>query len=990
MVEALLYPKQPANAEIVVGRQLIQECPLFRQTLQRCDLALGSLPNAPEWSVIDELLRSKETSLLGQTLYSQTICTAVQLALVDLMKSWGISPSAVVGHSSGEMGAAYAAGILSFENAMIAAYYRGLYMSSGNNTDQVPGAMMAVGLTESDALEALKPYTGRLTIAAVNSPSTITISGDEDAIIELKSELDREKVFARQLQVKQAFHSHHMLPLAPAYESALRSCKGFDAQPTTCRMFSTVTARVADHHEMGAEYWATNMTNMVRFSDGIVGIVLDEYDQQNVDVLVEIGPHPALKGPCKQILQSLKMELPYVATLTRGTADFEGMLTMAGQLFSLGYPVDLAALNQNISIGQSEELVKLETGKRLPEFPSYAWDHMRYWSETRVIREHRLRRFRHSVLGHIVPGSVSDQPRWRNILRTSEIPWLAEHIIDGKTVFPGAGYISMAIEAAIRHQPSDVNVTAISLQDVSIKAPLVIPDSDEGVEILLDLRPTVTSARKKSDSWFEFSIFSYDDAGVCMEHCHGAISTEIESAARLKTFSSETNIEDLLKRTNYSTPATSFYRRLSSIGLEYGEKFKLLNGNIERGDGFAVSSLVFNPKALPSEEADVTTVHPTLLDSSFHLIFNAIESCLERTLDEPYVPSFIRSMVFDGFSTVKESLETREYQLCCQTKLLSQRVATNDMLLRDESGSTTMQINGLEVTSLGRDVFDTQKGRSLFFQQRWLPCFDLLSSHSDLSSRSLAEVVETFVHQYPNSRILHFTSSAARAKQAIGQLGLKRGQRRNVQHIDICMPENVEDVVTDIHLLASQSEVLSIGEPDGSYDLIIVSREKLDIDLASLLKGTGRVLLDDCTDAVIASSGFYRVFSTPCMSAYAPQAVETPASTDDVTVVVPNNVSERVQNILDSLKSLLPKVIPVKLQNVAEDDRLKEPGSLLVLSSLDEPPSDEKTFSSYQTILTATKKNVVWALEGATSKLDQTPAFSLPGARLGPKNQSTL
>lgn len=989
-MEALHCPKEPTNLEIVVGRQLIQESPLFRQTLQRCDLVLGSLPNAPTWSVIDELLRSKETSLLGQTLYSQTICTAVQLALVDLMKSWGIMPSAVVGHSSGEMGAAYAARILSFENAMIAAYYRGLYMSSGGNADQVPGAMMAVGLTESDALEALKPFAGRLTIAAVNSTSTITISGDEDAIIELKNDLDRQKIFARQLQVKQAFHSHHMLPLAPAYESALRSCKGFDTQPATCLMFSTVTARVADHDEMGAEYWATNMTNMVRFSDGLAGIVLDEYDQKNVDVLVEVGPHPALKGPCKQIVQSLKMELPYVATLMRGTADFESMLTMAGQLFSLGYPVDVAALNQNISIGNSEELIKLETGKWLSEFPSYAWDHTRYWSETRVIRDHRLRRFRHSVLGHIVPGSVAGQPRWRNILRISEIPWLAEHIIDGKTVFPGAGYISMAIEAAIRQRSSDVNVATISLQDVSIKAPLVFPDDDEGVEILLDLRSTVTSARKKSDSWFEFSVFSYDDAGECMEHCHGAVSTEIKPPARLQTFASETDIGALLKRTNYSIPASSFYRNLSSIGLEYGEKFKLLNGNIERGDGFAVSSLVFNPKALPSEEADVTTIHPTLLDSSFHLVFSAIESCLERTLDEPYVPSFIRSMVFDGFSTVKESLVTREYQLCSKTKLLSPRVATNDMFLRDESGSTTMQIRGLEVTSLGRDLSDTQKGRSLFFQQRWLPCFDWLSSDPGLSGRSLAEVVETFVHQYPNSRILHFTSSAARAKQAIGQLDLKRGQRRRVQHIDVCMPESVEDVITDVHLLASQSESLSIGEPDGSYDLIIVSRDNLDIDLTSLLKETGRVLLDDCTNAIIAGSSFHKIFSTPDMSAYTRQANEISVPTDDVTVVVPDTVSERIQSIVDSLRSLLPSVIPVKIQDVIEDGRLEEPGSLLVLASLDGPPSDEKTFRYFQTILTVTRKSVVWALEGATSKLDLTPVLSLLGSRLWPKNHSTL
>lgn len=127
-----------------MGRQLIQECPHFRQSLQRCDAILKELPDAPEWSIVAELSKTKETSLLGETLYSQTICTALQLALIDLMECWGIKPSAVVGHSSGEMGAAYAAGILTFESALIAAYYRGRYMSA-NRDGGVPGGMMLSG-----------------------------------------------------------------------------------------------------------------------------------------------------------------------------------------------------------------------------------------------------------------------------------------------------------------------------------------------------------------------------------------------------------------------------------------------------------------------------------------------------------------------------------------------------------------------------------------------------------------------------------------------------------------------------------------------------------------------------------------------------------------------------------------------------------------------------------------------------------------------------
>jgi len=187
-----------------MGRQLLEQSPLFKQSLERCDKTLQALPDLPDWSVITELLRSKEETRLSETRFSQPLCTALQLALVDLLAQWDITPSAVVGHSSGEMAAAYAAGILSFENAIVAAYYRGLYMGSGvQNADSVPGAMMAVGMTENEVAAELEPYVGRITVAAMNSPSSFTVSGDADAVEELRAKLTERKVFARKLQVTQ-------------------------------------------------------------------------------------------------------------------------------------------------------------------------------------------------------------------------------------------------------------------------------------------------------------------------------------------------------------------------------------------------------------------------------------------------------------------------------------------------------------------------------------------------------------------------------------------------------------------------------------------------------------------------------------------------------------------------------------------------------------------------------------------------------------------
>ena len=167
-----------------MGRQLIELSPFFRATIERCDEVLHRLPDSPEWTCIDELLRSSEESRLSQSRFSQPICAALQLAIVRLLETWGIEPSAVVGHSSGEIVAAYAAGILSFDNTIICAYYRGLYMSTGlsSTTTSPRGAMMAVGLTENEGRAELNAYEGRIDLAAINSPSSLTFSGDEDAI----------------------------------------------------------------------------------------------------------------------------------------------------------------------------------------------------------------------------------------------------------------------------------------------------------------------------------------------------------------------------------------------------------------------------------------------------------------------------------------------------------------------------------------------------------------------------------------------------------------------------------------------------------------------------------------------------------------------------------------------------------------------------------------------------------------------------------------
>ncbi|KAK5987499.1 Hybrid PKS-NRPS synthetase pynA [Cladobotryum mycophilum] len=951
-----------------MGRQLIEESPHFRQSLQRCDAVLKALPDAPDFSIVAELNKTKETSLLGQTLYSQTICTALQLALIDLMECWGIKPSAVVGHSSGEMGAAYAAGILSFENALLAAYYRGRYMSASREGG-VPGGMMAVGLPEQKCLEELKPYQGRLTIAAVNSPSTMTVSGDEDAILELKEKLTEKKVFVRQLIVKQAFHSHHMFPLAPAYENALKSNAGFKTQPAKCRMFSSVTSRIADHEKMGAAYWASNMVQAVRFSDALSGIVLDEQDDQNIDVLVEIGPHPALKGPARQTLQSLKVDLPYVASLTRGVPDFEGLLNMAGTLFSLGYPVDLIAANQNLSQALDNSLVKTPTGTNHQDLPTYTWEHRRYWAETRFIKEHRSRPFRHCTLGHRVAGSVAKHPRFRNYLRLSELPWLNEHVVENKIVFPGAGYISMAIEAVLRTEEVET-VKNIHLKDIVIKSALIVPNNDEGVEVLLELKPVTLSSKSHSDTWYEFKVFSYDENSNCTSHCHGTISLEKGESQPLEYtgfYPEGTAFTELRKKTNRSMPATTFYKNLAALGLTYGEKFRLLKGTVESGEGFSVSDLVFDPTALPSDNGDETVLHPTLLDSFFHVIFHAVEQRLGRPLDEPYVPSFFRSLKISGqFVDWRDTRDVKNLSVGSFTKLPSPRVAINDMIMQNEKGELIMEITGLEVTSLGREAPEGQGPRTLFYKQRWQPSFDMLTN---VKGKTISSIADIFAHQFPNTKILHITSDVARTKQVLRDLGVDKSERRRFAKLDAwsLKGKNLEEEYAE--LIASSEGLVDVVEPkEDSYDLVIVS--ETGVDAASYMKESGRIIFDG--EKGTTPDGLVEVFSSPLFTALKKTAEPfVPAA--ELSVVIPAaRPSSRVATILSEIQAAYNgRITATTFAEIAATGASRLAENVVVLAGLDEFASDETVFKGAQSLLISLQKNIVWPTEAATMEADR-------------------
>ena len=194
-----------------MGKCLIDSSPLFRDVLMECDKALATLALAPSWSIIDELSKPKEESRLNLAEFSQPLCTAVQLALVALLHSWGLEPDTVVGHSSGEIAAASAAGYLSLHDAIAIAYYRGLALSNalnGFSQTTVKGTMCAIGLGEKDTRAFIEGFADRVQLAAVNSPSSCTLSGPVQSIEEIIDKCAQQAHFCRKLRVNQGSVLH--------------------------------------------------------------------------------------------------------------------------------------------------------------------------------------------------------------------------------------------------------------------------------------------------------------------------------------------------------------------------------------------------------------------------------------------------------------------------------------------------------------------------------------------------------------------------------------------------------------------------------------------------------------------------------------------------------------------------------------------------------------------------------------------------------------
>jgi len=629
-----------------MGLDLMPRYPIFAESMRRSEaefLRLGA-----DWHLLEELEKTKDESSINQAWLSQPCCTAVQVALLDLLSSWGIEPQVVCGHSSGEIAASYAAGVLTAGEALQVAYFRGLHVEAlRNSRPDLKGAMLAVGISAEDALAYIGP-DDKVTVACYNSPQSATLSGDLDDVARVKAKLDAQGVFARKLDVDVAYHSAHMKFAEANYHASMNNLR-----PKRCkdgvRLYSSVTEELLDGTEMGASYWTQNLVSPVRFSQALGKILKQRATWlspglSGETMVIEVGPHAALKGPIAQIIKAAGTTGPtiYRNALKRGENGSKVLLQLAGERWQRGGPVNFRAIN--------EPALDHPKPKLLVALPTYLWHHERaHWAQSRRSAAYRFRAFpKHDILGAPTMDSIDDEPTWRVYLRSSAIPWVKGHVIQDQVVYPGAAYVSMIVEALKERymiQKRRWKGLTLHFRDIEFIRVLIVPDTENGVETITSLRPLSFSARDSSASWYEFRVFTLAaDGGASTDHCRGMVSVGSTPIANVLP---ETSSPHDLKR----FPSESLYGELRALGAKYTGHVAQLN-EIRGAHGFARCdfSIPNTSTDMPGGIEQPCLVHPLTLEAAFQSPFAALKLgdklktiYLLEGIDELYISTDIPS-----------------------------------------------------------------------------------------------------------------------------------------------------------------------------------------------------------------------------------------------------------------------------------------------------------------------------------------------------------
>ncbi|MEB3905291.1 type I polyketide synthase, partial [Mycobacterium ulcerans] len=522
-----------------------------------------------------EVIWGHDENLLNTTEFAQPALFAVEVALYRLLESWGVRPDFVMGHSVGELSAAHVAGVLSLENAAVLVAARGRLMQALPDG----GAMIAVQATEQEVLPLLG---AQVSIATINGPASVVISGAQDAVSAVAEQLRADGRRVHRLAVSHAFHSPLMDPMIDEFATVAGE---LTVNAPTIGIISNLTGQLAGEDFGSAAYWKRHVRDAVRFADSI------RFAQSaGAARFLEVGPSIGLTASIEEVLSDAAVTNP-VATasaLRKDRPEPVSLVSALAGVFVAGTAVDWRAV-----VGQSHFV----------ELPTYAFERRRFWLSGDAVPADAaglgLQAGEHALLGAVVELPASGGVVLTGRLSLAAQGWLADHAVGGVVIFPGAGFVELAIRAG-----DEVGCRVVD--ELTLAAPLVLPSGGSVAVQVVVGSPDDSGARA-------VSVYSRGDAGSdWVLHAEGSLgSGSPEPATDLSTWPPVGAVE---------VENADGYQQLAERGYGYGPAFRGLNAMWRRGDE------VFAEVALPADAGVSVSgfgIHPVMLDAALHAVILA-------------------------------------------------------------------------------------------------------------------------------------------------------------------------------------------------------------------------------------------------------------------------------------------------------------------------------------------------------------------------------
>lgn len=572
-----------------MGRRLLAD-PVFATAIDEVDALFSQYA---DFSLRKELAGENGEDRYARTEIAQPALFALQVGITRMLAQRGVVPSAVIGHSVGEVAAAWACGALSLPDAVCVIFQR----SRLQGQTKGHGRMTALGISgeETEALIALHALGDQLCVAGFNSSRGATVAGAPEALTVLEAALADQALFFRRLDLDYAFHSPAMNPIEAGIRDALARI-----QPRACDIpfYSTVTGAPLNGSVLTADYWWRNVREPVRFEQAA-----NQLAAEGNNVFVEVGPHPVLRSYLNDTFKTADIQGRALSTCSRGGDDPEKVWHAAGQVIISGGQIDLQSL--------------FPWEGPAVELPSYPWQRERHWHPSTPESLGLLsRRLAHPLLGYPMQ---QHEHTWENQLDTQSHPSLADHIVGDAVVFPGTGFAEIALAAALHWQAGD----EAELEELEIHAPLLLNASPSKLtRFLLD----------DADGRFRITAKDTNSTEPWVKHASGRLLRE-PGQARLTqaTLSLPNRPPDFTGDTHNALTC--------AVGLDYGPAFRAVSHGWQESDTSVLAVLQAH-ESLHAELA-TTHLHPALLDCAFQLIIQLLRDDPAMGQGIAFVPSKI-------------------------------------------------------------------------------------------------------------------------------------------------------------------------------------------------------------------------------------------------------------------------------------------------------------------------------------------------------------